>query len=181
MSHPFIAAIALTVLLVTASEAAPSSPPRSARPTLPPRSAWSARAVEAKVLYQGSSYQEPTGHQAPFVIDTETKWKTLWKQCHRESTQKQQKALPSVDWKRYRLAVLYEGYKPSPGYGFELRAVEKTAETIVVRYRERRPAAGLSSLCVIVFPILVVQIHRLPTKVLFKKEQAPVGQSRTEE
>lgn len=81
-------------------------------------------------------------------------WKALWSEHAR--LQIPQPSAPTVDFARYRAAIVLAGPRPSGGYSIAVERVHYAGGKVVVEARERTPAAGSVQTMAMTAPFEVV-------------------------
>ncbi len=88
------------------------------------------------------------------VATTPDDWVALWREHAR--LQLPQPAAPTVDFSRYRPALVLAGPRPSGGYSIAVERVHYTGGKLVVEARERVPQAGSVQTMALTSPYEVV-------------------------
>ncbi len=97
------------------------------------------------------------------VARTESEWAELWR------THDPGRPEPAVDFSREMVAGVFLGSRPSSGYTVEITGAHDENGTLVVDYREGRPAAGAIAAQVITMPFDLVAVPRHSGDVRFDK------------
>lgn len=92
------------------------------------------------------------------VAVTQDDWSALWREHAR--VQIPAPALPSVDFARYRVAMVLAGPRPSGGYSIAVERVQFTGDKLLVEARERTPAPGSIQTLAMTSPYEVVLLPR---------------------
>lgn len=90
-------------------------------------------------------------------------WVALWREHAR--LQLPQPAAPTVDFSRYRPALVLAGPRPSGGYSIAVERVHYSGEALVVEARERVPPAGSVQTMALTSPYEVVLLPAGSAKV----------------
>lgn len=76
-----------------------------------------------------------------------------------------------TDFNSDMLVALFMGEKPTAGYSIEIISIEKTADKVIVKYRENTPAEGAIEAQVITYPYCIKAIENTTLPVEFQKVQ----------
>ncbi len=109
---------------------------------------------------KGSRSGIDEGRQA--IVRTERDWTALWRQ-HDPN-----RPAPPVDFKRDMVVAVFLGSRPTAGYSAEIADVAVSGDTLVVRYRERRPQADAIAAQVLTFPFHMVSVPARPGRATFE-------------
>ena len=97
------------------------------------------------------------------VVRTDAEWQTLWRRHAPGRTP------PTVDFAQRMVVAVFLGSRPSGGYQAEITGVQTDGSTLVVQWRERRPAPGQVAAQVMTAPAHIVTLPRHPGEVRFEK------------
>jgi hypothetical protein len=97
------------------------------------------------------------------VARTAAEWETLWRE-HAPGRKQ-----PQVDFGRDMIAGVFLGTRPTAGYGVEILSASNQGGTLIVRYRETRPAADAITAQIITSPYHLVAPPRHEGEVRFER------------
>jgi len=81
-------------------------------------------------------------------------WSTLWNLHAGARTR------PAVDFSRDVVVAVFMGTRPTAGFGIEIVRVREEGNSLVVSYKETRPAPGLLTAQVLTSPYHIVAVPR---------------------
>jgi hypothetical protein len=90
-------------------------------------------------------------------------WSALWKQHSPD------RPPPAIDFRRDMVAAVFLGSRPSAGFAVEIVGTKDDAGTLVVQYREGRPARGMLTAQVLTFPYAIAALPRRDGNVRFER------------
>ena len=98
------------------------------------------------------------------LVRTDAEWQALWRQ-HEFDRER-----PKVDFSREMVVAVFLGTRPNAGYGVEVVNTLEKSGTLIVRYRERKPAPGAITAQLLTFPYHIVAFPNADvTNVQFQK------------
>lgn len=117
--------------------------------------------IDLMTVAQGvmSGIEEPR----QVVVRTMAEWRALWQEHGAQG------AAPDVDVSRSMVVAVFLGTRPTAGFGVEITAVKSTGKSVVVEYRERRPAPGALTAQILTFPFHIVRIASVSGPIEFKR------------
>jgi hypothetical protein len=100
------------------------------------------------------------------LVRSEAEWTKLWQQ-HAPDQPK-----PTVDFSREMIVAVFMGSRPNAGFSTAILSATATPSgTLLVRYKETRPATGAISAQILTFPYHIVAISKADVKdVKFEKD-----------
>jgi VWFA-related protein len=108
-----------------------------------------------------------SGVDAPrnVVARTEEEWNALW------ATLPLKQAPPKVTFTSTMAVAVFLGSRPTTGYSVEVAGLRLDGETLVVVYRERKPASGAATAQVLTSPYAVAGVPMHAGPVRFEKAE----------
>lgn len=100
------------------------------------------------------------------VVRTLPEWQQLW-----NSHSGGDAARPPVDFAKRMVVGVFLGARNTGGYSVEITGVEIVDGSLVVRYSEKTPGAGMMTAQVITAPFHLVSIDRFEGTVRFEKNE----------
>jgi hypothetical protein len=97
------------------------------------------------------------------VARTPAEFETLWRQHAPE------RPAPTVDFPREMVVGVFLGSRPTAGYGVDILGTREDQGTLVVQYRERRPARGGITAQVITSAFQIVALPARTGDVKFER------------
>ena len=100
------------------------------------------------------------------LVRSEAEWTKLWNQ-HAPDHQR-----PAVDFSKQMVVAVFMGSRPNAGFSTAIVSATATPSgTLLVRYKETRPATGAISAQILTFPYHIVAISKADVKdVKFEKD-----------
>jgi len=99
------------------------------------------------------------------VARTAAEWNMLWRQHAPDRPQ------PKVDLSHEMVAGVFIGSRPTAGFAVEIIGTRDEGSSLVVQYRETRPARGLVTAQVITSAYHIVALPSRPGDVKFERVQ----------
>ncbi|MBI4265891.1 MAG: protease complex subunit PrcB family protein [Acidobacteria bacterium] len=96
-------------------------------------------------------------------VRTPAAWGTLWK------SHAGPQAAPAVEFATDAVAAVFLGFRPTGGYGVEIRGIRREGDTLIVDYVERRPGPGDIVTQVLTSPFHIVRVPQHAGPVRFQK------------
>ena len=96
------------------------------------------------------------------VVRTAGAWRRLWARLDQEPP-------AALDTTRHMAIAVFLGMRRTGGYGVDIAAVEKAGGRLVIRFSERKPAAGSFVPQVLTTPYLIRIMPRHPGEVVFHR------------
>src|SRR5476651_824688 len=90
--------------------------------------------IPMRTIEKGLTSQMDDGRQA--VVRTDAEWAKVWTLHAGEKTK------PAVDFGKDVVIALFLGTRPTAGFTVEIVGVKEEGGTLVVSYKETRPAPG---------------------------------------
>ncbi len=115
--------------------------------------------VAFKTLEHGQQSRIETARQP--VIRTPAEWTALWK-AHAPDRPR-----PAVDFEHSTIVGVFAGSRPTGGHAVEITRIDREGPTLVVHYRERKPAPSDIVTQMITTPYHLVSIPRFEGPVRF--------------
>lgn len=97
------------------------------------------------------------------VARTSDEYNTLWRLHAPDRPQ------PKVDFAKEMVVAVFMGSRPTAGFAIEILGTRDEAGTLVVQYRETRPARGMITAQVITSAYHIVAISSRPATVRFER------------
>jgi len=97
------------------------------------------------------------------VARTSAEFDTLWRQHAPE------RPAPTVDFSREMVVGVFLGSRPTAGYGVDILGTREDQGTLVVQYRERRPARGMITAQVLTSAFQIVALPARTGEVKFER------------
>ena len=119
----------------------------------------------AQEMRTGQEWHGITGGPASFataVIRSPDQWRRLWAELGREPP-------AALNGETQMAVAVFLGLRRTGGYGVTIPSVRYEGSRLVVRYTERRPAAGSFVPQVLTSPYVVKVLARVPGEVVFRK------------
>jgi len=101
---------------------------------------------------KGLTSQMDDGRQA--VVRTDAEWSRIWTLHAGERTR------PAVDFTRDIVLALFTGTRPTAGFTAEITGVREDGGTLVVSYKETRPAPGGVAAQLLTSPFHIVAVPK---------------------
>jgi len=146
---------ALTALLMMA--------PQAPRPTGQAGSAGSNGSLRS--IDKGLDSQIDEARQV--TVRSAAEWEKLWRQHAGE------RARPPVDFAKETVLAVFLGSRPTAGFSIEIAGTRQDGPTLIVQYRETRPAAGGIVAQVLTSPYHIVAISKSAAVTDVKFERLP--------
>ncbi|HEV2764605.1 MAG TPA: DUF885 family protein, partial [Pyrinomonadaceae bacterium] len=117
-------------------------------------------AVEFSVLALGQMSGYEGGRTVELITD-EAGWRRVWSLIGNGAP------LPEVNFNTRAVVVVFQGQKPTGGYGVSIEEIRRAGTVLAVQVNERRPGAGDVTIQVITSPFVAASIPRpLPGTVV---------------
>jgi hypothetical protein len=97
------------------------------------------------------------------IVRTAAEWKTAWQQHSPD------RPLPAVDFTKEMVIGVFLGSRNTAGYGVDIISAQPEHGALVVRYRQRSPAADAITAQVITSPYHIVAVPRAAGDVKFEE------------
>jgi hypothetical protein len=97
------------------------------------------------------------------VARTAAEWTALWRQHAPD------RAAPAVDFTKEMVVGVFLGSRNTAGYGVDIVGTEIRQGAVVVRYRQRAPAADAITAQIITMPYHLVAIAKAAGEVKFER------------
>lgn len=94
---------------------------------------------------------------------TGAEWTALWKAHHVE------RPAPPVDFTTEMVIAVFLGTRPSAGYGVEIVSAAERDETVVVTFRETKPAPGAVTAQILTSPYHIAAVPASRAPIVFRK------------
>jgi hypothetical protein len=107
--------------------------------------------VAVRIVAQGQ--QSGVEEERQVVASTSEAFVALWRDHATPAA-----PLPAVDFTREAVVGLFLGTRPTAGYRVDVASVRRTADAVVVQFRERRPPADVLTAQVLTAPYILVAI-----------------------
>jgi hypothetical protein len=99
------------------------------------------------------------------VARSEAEWNLLWRQHSPDRPQ------PKVDFAREMVVGVFMGTRPTAGYAVEIVGTREEGGSLIVQYRETRPARGMVAAQVITSAYHIIALPSRPGAVTFERVQ----------
>jgi hypothetical protein len=120
-----------------------------------------AAAPVMKVLDSGQNSAATAARQV--VVRSSQEWEGLWPAV--SSTRPR----PPVDFSKNMVVGVFLGQRPTGGYGVQIVKTREDGRTLVVEYRETKPAPGTLSAQVLTAPYVLVEQPTFAGEVRFER------------
>jgi hypothetical protein len=97
------------------------------------------------------------------VVRSAAEWGALWKQHAPE------RPVPAVDFAREMVAAVFLGSRPTGGFAVEIVGAGAKAGSVVVQYRETKPAPDAIAAQILTSPVHLVAVPRADGDVKFER------------
>lgn len=97
-----------------------------------------------------------------FTVNTQEEWQKVWGEINAGAVAPP--ALPTVDFSKEMLVLVFQGSQSNGGYSIEVTGVEKEEEVVGVAVKEVSPGASCFTTQVITAPLHVVKIPKVDAK-----------------
>lgn len=139
------------VLLLLASGCAQTPEPR-------PEEATEREPVPASTTTIAAGSHSAVAEPDARIARTPAQWAALWSE--HAAAQLPASSPPPVDFETEMVVAVFLGSRPSAGYALEILGCERTADALVVRAREIRPAPDRARATVVTTPFHFVRVPR---------------------
>lgn len=123
--------------------------------------------LQTSVPFTTISQDDQSGIETPreVVVRTAREWEALWKE-HRPDDPP-----PRVDFSQSMAIGVFLGFRNTGGHSVAITSIERTADEIIVVWRESKPGPQAITSQVVTFPHHIVRTERLGGKIVFKPVQ----------
>ena len=101
------------------------------------------------------------------AVRSAAEWEKLWRQHAGE------RARPPVDFAKETVLAVFLGSRPTAGFSIEIAGTRQDGPTLIVQYRETRPAAGGIVAQVLTSPYHIVAMSKSAAVTDVKFERLP--------
>lgn len=117
-----------------------------------------------------SGQHSSVDNESTFVMNNQAEFERYWQSAFG----KQGTPIPrDVKWGEEMLVAVHLGTRNSGGYSVFVQSIQRTsANTITVRYCERKPASGSANITVLTSPYEIVRMNRAGGNLKFEKTTA---------
>ncbi|HLL73663.1 MAG TPA: DUF885 family protein [Pyrinomonadaceae bacterium] len=117
--------------------------------------------VEFSVVASGA-YSAYEGGRRVEIISNEEDWRQVWRAIGGG------RPAPEVNFTTRAVIVVYQGQKPTGGYGVSVEEIRRDGTVLAVRVNERRPASDSVTTQVITSPFVAVSVPRPATGTIVR-------------
>ena len=103
------------------------------------------------------------------TIRTDQEWQYIWNKHY--SSLGISPSIPPIDFSKEMVIPIFQGSKPTGGFGVEILRVEKCGERLLVFYKEIIPPRGSMVPQVLTQPYHMIKLQRTEGEVIFQHQR----------
>jgi PrcB C-terminal len=109
------------------------------------------------------------GERRVELVSNEGEWRAAWGLIG------EGRPLPEVNFDTRAVVVVYQGRKPTGGYGIEVAGVRRVGTVLAIKVNERRPASEDITTQALTSPYVAATIPRPPSGAQVRFDEAAAG------
>jgi hypothetical protein len=133
---------------------------------------------QAEIKFTTLLVQSQSGHaqKKNYVIRSQAEWQKLWRQVQGEQFLRNRAGLDSalrkIDFSKQMIIAVFQGEKPTGGYGIAVNKLVRNAKQLEVFIEEKSPGPDCFTTQALTYPYHIIVTEASALKVVFTSKQS---------